>query len=1333
MMRTWWKRIHSRRSSRPSSQVRSGRPRLESLEDRLVPAPVVRSGTGPTTAILQPIVDQFRNDLGANNGNGGTFLTGRREINWDGAGAPNVLPGDFFNTTVARGLVSVNPGGFRLSQFNPPAGQERFGDINPTYPASFTTFSSPRLFAATGSVTSDQTFFVPGTTIPASVSGFGAVFTDVDNVGRLEFFDQSNNSLGVFSAPVLNNGLSFLGVSFNAGERVARVRITAGTAALAAGVNDSGATDVVALDDFIYGEPQPVRFQFSAATYAASEGVPLAQVTVLRTGGSVGTASVTLSTLDATARNGFDYTVATQVLTFANGETSKTVQIPIHEDQLVEGLETLNLTLTANSAGTVLGTPSLAILTIVDNDTPPVALLGLTSNNKLVRFDAANPGTILNTVTITGLQAGENIRGIDYRPFNGQLYGLGTSSRLYTIDPATGAAVLVGPGSFTPALLGASFGLDFNPTVDRLRVVSDADQNLRLNPATGAVAGTDTNLAFAAGDPNQAANPNVVASAYTNNFNGAGITTLYGIDSNLDILIRQGGNGGVPSPNGGALGTLAPLGFDVQEGVGFDIAAIGNQAFAAMTLVGESVTRLFSLVLPAAAVATPVATPIGAIGGPDSIIGLAVVPPGAFQFQVDTQAVNEFCDVCLPLPGQPIVNTVTVTVTRTGGTEGVATVNYSVTAGSATPGTDFVAANGVLVFNSGETSKFFLVTINDDNLREGLETIQLTLSNPTGGTILGTRTRASITILDNETPQPFFYALTNMNKLLRISAAEAGRILSTTTITGLQAGENILGIDYRPANGQLYGLGSSSRLYTINPTTGAATQVGTGTFAVPLAGTEFGFDFNPAADRIRVVSNTGQNLRLIPDTGAVVDFDPGTPGVQPDTSLAFVLNDLNTGATPNIVGAAYTNNVAGAATTTLFNIDAARGELVRQGGVDGTPTPNDGQLTTVGSLGVQTQTLVGFDIAAGGTALAVFTGPNEMVSRLYEINLATGAATYLGDIASPELMRGLAIVPAGVVQFSTTTLAVAENVGTVTLLVRRTGGTEGAITASFATSDGTGRAGVDYVAATGTVTFAAGAREARFVVTILDNGRVDSSRNFNVNLTTVTSGATLGAATSVVITVNDNNDAALTQNQRFVTQIFLDLLNRAPDPGGLTTFTNLLTGGGTRDQVARAIATSTEYRTLVVRGLYQKYLRRDADPNGLNGFVGFLAAGGTVEGAIASMVGSAEYFNGPGGGTNNGFLTALFQDVLGRGIDPGALTAFGNLLASGTSRSQVANVILSSTEYLESVVKGAYVRLLGRAGDTAGINAYVAFLRGGGRQEDLFVIFGASAEYFGRV
>src|SRR5438552_3560597 len=212
--------------------------------------PLIRSGAGIDGPAIQATVDQFRADLGT-----------RREINWDGVpdnlAVPNFLPGDFFNS---RGAFFSTPGtGVQVSadSSNPTGTAVRFGHINATYPGIFKTFSAERLFSPIGSAIVDLTFFVPGTNIPAVVKGFGAVYADADelNATTFEYFDILGNSLGKFPIPASNNGLSFLGVSFDS-SIVRRVRIVYGNSAL--GPNDGNGTDVAVMDDFIYGEPQAV-------------------------------------------------------------------------------------------------------------------------------------------------------------------------------------------------------------------------------------------------------------------------------------------------------------------------------------------------------------------------------------------------------------------------------------------------------------------------------------------------------------------------------------------------------------------------------------------------------------------------------------------------------------------------------------------------------------------------------------------------------------------------------------------------------------------------------------------------------------------------------------------------------------------------------------------------------------------------------------------------------------------------------------------------------------------------------------------------------------------
>ncbi len=230
------------------------------------PAIVEREATGEFPGDIQASVDAFRADLGgSNNGVGNTFPDGRREINWDGvpdsSSAPNNMPADLFR---GRGAVFSTPGsGFQLSadSSNPTNTPLRFGNRNSFYSAAFRTFSPERLFTPLGSNVTEVKFFLPGTTTPATVDGFGAVFTDVDKgtSAKIEYLGTDGTVLFEQRVPAepgvtgQSSTLSFTGAAFDTA-RVAGVRITGGSGPL-----DSPGTifdDAVAMDDFIYGESQ---------------------------------------------------------------------------------------------------------------------------------------------------------------------------------------------------------------------------------------------------------------------------------------------------------------------------------------------------------------------------------------------------------------------------------------------------------------------------------------------------------------------------------------------------------------------------------------------------------------------------------------------------------------------------------------------------------------------------------------------------------------------------------------------------------------------------------------------------------------------------------------------------------------------------------------------------------------------------------------------------------------------------------------------------------------------------------------------------------------------
>jgi len=249
--------------------------------------------------------------------------------------------------------------------------------------------------------------------------------------------------------------------------------------------------------------------------------------------------------------------------------------------------------------------------------------------------------------------------------------------------------------------------------------------------------------------------------------------------------------------------------------------------------------------------------------------------------------------------------------------------------------------------------------------------------------------------------------------LLSFDSASPNNVTSVG-ISGLQPNEKLVGIDFRvnsvtPGNGAvLYGVGSFGRIYTLDQTTGAASFVAAltdavGGGAIVLNGTEFGVDFNPQADRLRVVSDLDQSLRINVDTGA--------------TNVDTIL----TPPTSNVTNVAYDRADTGAGTnTTLFGIDSIRNELVRIGGVDQSPSANGGVVTSVGPLiGIDPTSIGGFDIAPEGSAstgVAFLAARNAAGggSLLSTVNLTTGQATLVGFIGNPEdnvVIKGIAVVP----------------------------------------------------------------------------------------------------------------------------------------------------------------------------------------------------------------------------------------------------------------------------------------------------------------------------------
>ena len=239
----------------------------------------------------------------------------------------------------------------------------------------------------------------------------------------------------------------------------------------------------------------------------------------------------------------------------------------------------------------------------------PIATLGdtvaVTASGLAVSFNRTAPGTLTSSVALSGLASGESLVGIDVRPADRTVYAVSTLGRIYTLDAATGVLTL--KSTLSTPLAGSQFGVDFNPVADRLRLISNTGQNLRVNVDTGAVT-TDGAINGPAAT--------ITASAYTNTFAGTTSTQLYNLDGAGTLYLQD-------PPNNGTQTSPVPLNVAFSASNGFDIDPRTNVGYAALTVSGSS--RLYTVPLAG----TAGAQLVGTIGSGEALVGLALLPPTA--------------------------------------------------------------------------------------------------------------------------------------------------------------------------------------------------------------------------------------------------------------------------------------------------------------------------------------------------------------------------------------------------------------------------------------------------------------------------------------------------------------------------------------------------------------------------------------------------------------------------------------------------------------------------------------------------------------------------------
>jgi hypothetical protein len=483
-------------------------------------------------------------------------------------------------------------------------------------------------------------------------------------------------------------------------------------------------------------------------------------------------------------------------------------------------------------------------------------------------------------------------------------------------------------------------------------------------------------------------------------------------------------------------------------------------------------------------------------------------PPagGALQFSAAAYSVAENVSGGL----------IAISVTRTGGSTGAVSVAYNASGGTATAGSDFIATGGILNWPAGDTApRSFNVIIINDSSPENAETIQLTLTNISGGAGYGAPSAATLTITDDDIPpsQPIV-AVTGSGKLIRFTTGTPGTIISNVTVSGIDAAQTLRGLAFRRSTGQLYVVGAvggagpvASSLYLLNPSTGVVTKIADITSTL-LAHPSFDLGIDPSTDQLHIYGSTGQHLRLSPNTGAILGVD---------TPLAFAAGDAHFGAAPGIVGADFTPGLA----PTVYGIDKTIDSLVRIGSVGGFPlSSSSGQITTIGALGLDTEGLTGLDFSPAGVGYAVLNPATGSSSNLYVIDTLNGHATSLGQIGVAEQVRDLVVATPGDLSLISGAYTVTEGDGSATIGIARTGGSWGVVSVDFSTSNGTASSGSDYTAVTQTITWLDGEVGVKTLsIPIVSDNVVEGSETVNLTLSNVTGGALLLLPSTSLLTI----------------------------------------------------------------------------------------------------------------------------------------------------------------------------------------------------------------------
>ena len=792
----------------------------------------------------------------------------------------------------------------------------------------------------------------------------------------------------------------------------------------------------------------PGALRFSAAAYTVSEAGALATITVQRTQGTASAVTVDYATVaGGTATAGTDYIATSGTLAFNANDTSKTFTVAVLNDALYAGGVTMNLALSNPTGGATLGTPSTAVLTITDDDTPGTIQFSTPTYSVI---EIAGPAVVRVTRTGTNLATGITVQ---FTTANG--------TATAGVDYTGSSQVLTFAG-------GEAFKDVAIPILDD--GLSEGNETVVLtlsNPSGGATLGTNRTAVLTILDDEQTLQFSAPVYVVTEATTPATVTVLRTGPPLGTVTVEYAtaaGSAGTGSDYSSVGGTLTfPPGIASRT---FPVPILSDTVFEAT----ESVALLLTNATGSAQL------------GPLSTSTITILdndPPGAIRFSASTSTVSEGGGVA------------TITVQRTPGTASAVTVDYATVAGgTATAGVDYLTTSGTLTFNAGEPSKTFTIPILNDTRDEPDETVNLALSNPTGGATLGTPSTAVLTITDNDVPGPITlsaptYTVSETAGLALIKVNRTGGASGVTVSFTTADGSATAPADYTAVSQTLsFGPGETSKIVAI-PIVDDGLREGNETVRLILSNPTGGAALGTFAQAVLTITDN--------EIGPTVQFGAAT----------YTVAENVVGGVANVTITRTGSTVPGQ--TVLFSASPG----TAGGGTDFTSISN--QLVTF--TGTQASVIVPVTILDNTTIAGSRTVNLTLSSPGGGLSLGvprTAVLTILEDDATVQLAGA---------SYSVTEGAAA------TLTVTRTGGTLVTATVSYATSPGTATAGADYTTQTGTLVFGPGVTSQIITVATINDTLVEGPETFTVTLASPSPATSigLGSPSTATVTITDND------------------------------------------------------------------------------------------------------------------------------------------------------------------------------------------------------------------